>query len=94
MVLRKFSPEASEALAREIVRFVQLLRERKLFKAPGIAESLEWARAVVALGEHALSVTVVDETLGVLLKYEEDLHGVRNELPALMTAMTSQGLGA
>ncbi len=93
-IVRARAPEASEALAREIVRFVQLLRERKLFKAPGIAESLEWARAVVALGEHALSVTVVDETLGVLLKYEEDLHGVRNELPALMTAMTSQGLGA
>jgi len=90
-IVRARAPEAGEALAQQIVRFVQGLRDRKLFKAPGIAESLEWARAIVALGEHALSIDLVDETLGVLLKYEEDLHSVRQELPTLMAFIKDKG---
>jgi MoxR-like ATPase len=90
-IIRARAPEAAEALARQIVGFVHRLRERKLFKSPGIAESLEWARAIVALGEHALSLEVVDETLGVLMKYEEDLNSVRQELPTLMASIQGQG---
>jgi hypothetical protein len=90
-IVRARAPEAAEALAQQIVSFVHRLRERKLFKAPGIAESLEWARAIVALGEHALCIDLVDETLGVLLKYEEDLHSVRQALPTLMASIQGKG---
>ena len=79
-ILRSRAPEAGEALAAAIVQFVQRLRQRKLYKAPGVAESIDWARAVVALGAHLLTDEVIDETLGVLLKYEEDLATVREAL--------------
>lgn len=79
-ILKSRAPEAGEALAASIVQFVQKLRQRKLYKAPGVAESIDWARAVVALGTHVLTDEVIDETLGVLLKYEEDLGSVREAL--------------
>jgi MoxR-like ATPase len=81
-ILAARSPEAGAALAGEIVTFVQSLRRRELQKPPGVAESIEWARAIVALGAHALTPELVRDTLGVLLKYEEDLTGVRASLPA------------
>lgn len=84
-ILRTRVPEAGADLAGEIVRFVQGLRRRKLFKAPGVAESIDWARAVVALGAHVLTPELVDETLGVLVKYEEDLAVVRTGLAAELT---------
>jgi MoxR-like ATPase len=84
-ILRSRVPEAGADLAGEIVRFVQGLRRRKLFKAPGVAESIDWARAVVALGAHVLTPELVDETLGVLVKYEEDLAVVRTGLAAELT---------
>ncbi len=80
-ILAARAPEAGSALALEIVRFVQGLRQRQLQKPPGVAESIEWARAIVALGEHALTPPILQETLGVLLKYEEDLAAVRATLP-------------
>jgi MoxR-like ATPase len=82
-ILRLRAPESGERLARQIVGWVQALRQLKLMKPPGIAESIEWARAIVALGEHALTREVADETLGVLLKYQEDLALVRAAPPPL-----------
>lgn len=84
-ILRLRAPEAGERLARQIVGWVQALRQLKLMKPPGIAESIEWARAIVALGEHSLTPEVAGETLGVLLKYQEDLALVRAAPPALET---------
>jgi MoxR-like ATPase len=84
-ILRLRAPESGERLARQIVGWVQALRQLKLMKPPGIAESIEWARAIVALGEHALTREVADETLGVLLKYQEDLAWVRAAPPPLAT---------
>jgi len=84
-ILRLRAPESGERLARQIVGWVQALRQLKLMKPPGIAESIEWARAIVALGEHALTREVADETLGVLLKYQEDLALVRASPPPLET---------
>ncbi len=84
-ILRLRAPESGERLARQIVGWVQALRQLKLMKPPGIAESIEWARAIVALGEHALTREVADETLGVLLKYQEDLALVRAAPPPLET---------
>ena len=82
-ILAARAPEAGSSLSLEIVRFVQGLRQRRLQKPPGVAESIEWARAIVALGQHALTPQLMQETLGVLLKYEEDIAAVRANLPGV-----------
>ena len=70
-------PGAPEHLAREVVAFVQTLREQDLFKRPGVAETLDWMAALVALGRRALDEEVIAGTLGVLLKYKDDVDLVR-----------------
>ena len=70
-------PEAPERLAREVVGFIHRLREADLTKAPGIAETLDWAAALLSMGARELAPELVDETLGVVLKYEEDIRQVR-----------------
>ena len=70
-------PEAPDALARRVVAFVHRLRSADLTKVPGIAETLDWAAALLALGAGELNAQIVDETLGVVLKYEEDIRHVR-----------------
>jgi MoxR-like ATPase len=72
-------PDAPEKLAREVVGFVHRLREADLTKVPGIAETLDWAAALLSLGSRELTGEVVDETLGVVLKYEEDIRRVRGD---------------
>ena len=72
-------PEAPERLAREVVGFVHHLREADLTKVPGIAETLDWAAALLSLGARELAPELVDETLGVVLKYEEDIRRIRGE---------------
>jgi len=79
-ILAARAPEVSRALAFQIVDYVQGLRRRKLLKPPGVAESLEWARAIVVLGQHSLTPELLRDTLGVLLKYEEDLRAVRDSV--------------
>ena len=66
-------PEAPEKLAREVVAFVQELRAADLYKRPGVAETLDWVNALVALHETTLTADNVRSTLGVLLKYQEDV---------------------
>jgi MoxR-like ATPase len=70
-------PGAPANLARQVVSFVQLLRRADLTKVPGIAETIDWAAALMALGAAELTQELVDETLGVVLKYEEDIRHVR-----------------
>jgi MoxR-like ATPase len=77
----------AERLAREVVGFVQRVRGRRLGKTPGVAESLDWARALVALGAEGLDTETTDETLGCVLKDEADLREVR-------TAVHERGLAA
>jgi MoxR-like ATPase len=72
-------PNAPEALARRVVAFVHRLRSADLTKVPGIAETLDWAAALLSLGATELNPQVVDETLGVVLKYEEDIRHVRGQ---------------
>jgi MoxR-like ATPase len=72
-------PAAPEQLAREVVGFVHRLREADLTKVPGIAETLDWAAALLSMGARELAPELVDETLGVVLKYEEDIRHVRGE---------------
>ena len=70
-------PGASEQLSRQVVAFVQELRKMDLYKLPGVAETLDWASALVALDTHALSADAVEDTLGAILKYQDDINQVR-----------------
>ena len=84
-------PAAPERLARQIVGFVHRLREADLTKVPGVAETLDWAAALLALGAAELVPAVVDDTLGVVLKYEEDVRGVRGETARQMLEELAPG---
>ncbi len=66
-------PEASDQLSAEIVSFVQKLRQQELFKNPGVAETLDWATALIELDKLALDPQAISDTLGVLLKYQDDI---------------------
>lgn len=72
-------PAAPEQLARQVVAFVQELRQAELYKLPGVAETLDWINALVALDQEQLSEEVVNETLGVLLKYRDDIQKMQGE---------------
>jgi MoxR-like ATPase len=72
-ILKAKVPEAPARLSKEIVSFVQAIRKEDLFKAPGVAESLDWASALVELDAVALDPALVSDTLGVLLKYQDDI---------------------
>ena len=76
-ILRRKAPDVSEALARELAAAMQKLRSMDLFKPPGVAETLDWASALVILGQERLTAGGVDETLGVVLKYQEDVERIR-----------------
>ena len=72
-IVRAKVPEAPERLSAEVVGFVQKLRQMELFKSPGVAETLDWATALTELDQLALDPQVVSDTLGVLLKYQDDI---------------------
>ena len=72
-------PELTPVLGEQVCKFVQALRGEELYKLPGVAETLDWARALVALGQKQLDERVVIDTLGCLLKYQEDLKALEGE---------------
>ena len=72
-ILAEKAPEAADDLQQQIVGFVQTLRQQNLFKSPGVAETIDWAQALVELNCVALDPQMVDSTLGVLLKYQDDI---------------------
>jgi len=76
-ILRRKAPGASDRLSREVVAFVQRLRGMDLFKLPGVAETIDWSKALVALDRVALDPDLVDDTLGALLKYQDDIARVK-----------------
>ena len=79
-------PDVPARLARSVVAVVQALRRDDLFKRPGVAETLDWAMALTALGTGELDEAAIDGTLGVLLKYEEDVSRVRADLLSSLVA--------
>ena len=85
-------PEAPAQLARQVTAFVQELRQAELYKVPGIAETLEWTAALVALDRDALDESVVEDTLGVLLKYQDDVEKVRGEAVSTMLGRVRAGV--
>ncbi|WP_245890836.1 AAA family ATPase [Albidovulum aquaemixtae] len=70
------APEAAETLSREVVAFVQKLRTEDLFKKPGVAETIDWAKCLLALDVIALSPEVIADTLGAILKYQDDIQKI------------------
>ena len=78
-IVRSKVPGADQRLAEQVTAFVQELRSTELYKAPGVAETLDWTAALVSLNENELSPAVIDDTLGVMLKYREDVQMVRGE---------------
>jgi len=78
-ILRRKAPKASAALSKEVVAFVQRLRGVDLFKLPGVAETIDWVNCLVALDKVALDPETVNNTLGVLLKYQDDIEKIAGE---------------
>src|SRR6266849_3075183 len=83
-IVRARAPEAAETLAREVAAHVQSLRTMELYKVPGVAETLDWARSLAALGATRIDAALVDATLGAALKYQEDLERIREQVPAMV----------
>jgi MoxR-like ATPase len=85
-ILQRKAPGAAEQLSREIVAFVQKLRGMDLFKLPGVAETIDWSKALVELDKLALDPDVINDTLGVLLKYQDDIARVKGSEAARLLA--------
>jgi MoxR-like ATPase len=92
-IVRMRAPEAADQLAREVTLLVHGLRDMDLYKVPGVAETLDWARSLAALGATRLDASLVDATLGAALKYQEDLERAREAVPDLI-AKASAGAAA
>lgn len=78
-IIRAKVPEAAQGLAEQVAAFVQELRDTELFKVPGVAETLDWTAALVALDRRALDPETVRDTMGALLKYREDIETMHGE---------------
>ncbi len=89
-ILAAKAPGVPAALAQQVVDFVQRLRGEELFKLPGVAETIDWAQALTYLNAHELTPGVVDETLGVLLKYQDDIAKLRGAEAARLLEQTKQ----
>jgi MoxR-like ATPase len=76
-ILRSKAPGISERLSAEIVAFVQRIRQIDIFKLPGVAETIDWAAALTALNQEELAPGAVEDTLGVLLKYQDDIASLK-----------------
>ena len=93
-ILRLKAPEAPDELSRQVVGFVQALRQRDLFKLPGIAETIDWAHALTQLDVVQLDASAVDNTLGVLLKYQDDVAKIQGSEAAAILAQIQSELKA
>jgi MoxR-like ATPase len=93
-ILRVKAPDASAELSRQVVAFVQALRGRELFKLPGVAETIDWAEALAQLDVVALDPKSVDSTLGVLLKYQDDIAKIRGSEAARILEQVKAELAA
>jgi len=83
-------PEVADGLRRQMVRFIQELRELDLKKPPAVSETIDWARALLLLHAHSLDESVVRATLNVLLKFEDDIQSVGDSLNGLITRARSE----
>ncbi len=93
-ILKARAPEAQETLSREVVAFVQRLRAEDLFKKPGVAETIDWAKCLLALDVIALSPEVIADTLGAILKYQDDIQKVQGSEAKRLLDEVRKGLAA
>ncbi|WP_341703887.1 MoxR family ATPase [Ferrovibrio sp.] len=93
-ILERKVPGVPQRLSREIVAFVQHLRETELFKLPGVAETIDWTRALSFLDKVALDPETVDNTLGVLLKYQDDIAKMKGSEAAAILHKVQQDMAA
>jgi len=93
-IVRLKAPGASERLYRQVVEFVQRMRTLDLFKSPGVAETIDWAKCLLALDSQGLDGTTVVDTLGVLLKYQDDIGALSPEVAARIVAEAQAGAAA
>jgi len=91
-ILRIKAPEAPARLSREVVGFVHKLRSEELFKVPGVAETIDWAKALVALDRIELDPDTINDTLGAVLKYQDDIARIRGATAAQMLAQVRSEL--
>ena len=85
-------PEAPRLLAEQVTSFIQELRETELYKIPGVSETLDWTSALLALNMRELEPEVIDDTLGIMLKYQDDIEAVRGEpVRALLERSRNRG---
>ncbi len=89
-ILHRHAPDLPERLSRQIVAFVQGLRQVDLYKLPGIAETIDWAKALTELDAVSLDADIVDNTLGVLLKYQDDIARMKGEETAALLQRTTE----
>ena len=76
-ILQARVPEAAEKISQEVVAFVQKLRTEDLFKKPGVAETIDWAKCLLALDVMEMSPEVIADTLGAILKYQDDIQRIQ-----------------
>jgi len=89
--VRSKVPGAGERLSKQVVAFVQALRGEGLFKSPGVAETLDWAAALVELDQSVLEPAMTSDTLGVLLKYQDDIARIEgSRVKALVDAARAE----
>ncbi len=93
-ILQSRAPEAAEALSREVVAFVQRLRTEDLFKKPGVAETIDWAKCLLALDVITLSPEVIADTLGAILKYQDDIQKLQGSEAKRILDEARSGLDA
>ncbi|MFD1158069.1 AAA family ATPase [Roseovarius aestuarii] len=93
-ILQSRAPEAAEALSREVVAFVQRLRTEDLFKKPGVAETIDWAKCLLALDVITLSPEVIADTLGAILKYQDDIQKLQGSEAKRIMEEARSGLDA
>ena len=93
-IVRRKAPGAAERLTREIVGFVQSLRGQDLFKLPGVAETIDWTRALMELDRICLDPETINDTLGVLLKYQDDIARIKGSEAACILAQVQADLAA
>ena len=89
-IVRRKVPGVDQRLSAQIVAFVQRVRKEDMFKLPGIAETIDWTRALTALDVIELSKENINDTLGVLLKYQDDIHALRTRMQTVFDESASQ----
>ncbi len=89
-IVRRKVPGVDRRLSAQIVAFVQRVRKEDMFKLPGIAETIDWTRALTALDVIELSKENINDTLGVLLKYQDDIHALRTRMQTVLDESASQ----